>query len=223
MRVVSLVPSVTETLSTWGIEPVACTRFCERPDLTAVGGTKNPDIEAIVAMRPDLVVMDRHENRREDAEALTAAAVRVVALEVASLDGLQHQLDVLAAAVEARPAPLVLPRLAPLGRRVFVPIWRRPWMSIGPRTYGSTFLASLGLANVLADADGDYPEVDLDEVADRRPDLVLVPSEPYAFDASHLVELEAVAPTVRVDGQDLFWWGTRTPSAMRRLHDQLAA
>lgn len=223
MRIVSLVPSVTETLSAWGIEPIACTRFCERPDLVHVGGTKNPDVDAIVELRPDLVVLDRHENRREDADALTAAGLRIVALEVDALDGLQSELDTLAAAAGLAPPALDLPDLAPLDRRVFVPIWRRPWMTVARGTYGSSLLAALGLTNVFADAAVDYPEITLDEAAARHPDVVLVPSEPYVFRDAHLAELAAVAPTVRVDGQDLFWWGTRTPAAMRRLHQQLHA
>lgn len=223
MRVVSLVPSVTETLAAWGVDPIACTRFCERPDLAHVGGTKNPDLQAIAALRPDLVVLDRHENRREDAEALVAAEIRIVVLEVDSLVGLTDQLAGLADAVGVERSRLDLPDLRPLRRRVFVPIWRRPWMTIGRATYGSSLLAALGLDNVFVDAPDDYPEVSLDDAAARRADLVLVPSEPYEFRDEHLVELGAVAPTVRVDGQDLFWWGTRTADAMRRLHRQLAA
>lgn len=222
MRIVSLVPSATETLSAWGIEPVACTRFCERPDLRHVGGTKNPDIAAIVEIRPDLVVLDRHENRRGDAEALVAAGLDIVALEVDSLDGLPAQLGLLAAAVGAQPFEFEVPVLPPLGGTVFVPIWRRPWMTIARGTYGSSLLAALGLSNVFADAATDYPEITLAEAAARAPELVLVPSEPYVFSDDHLAELAVVAPPVRIDGQDLFWWGTRTPSAMQRLHAQLA-
>lgn len=218
MQVVSLVPSATETLAAWGMVPIACTRFCERPDLAQVGGTKNPDIDAIVALHPDVVVLDRHENRREDADALVAAGVRIVALDVDSLDGLPEQLDRLAHAVGVEVPHLDLPDLPPLDRRVFVPIWRRPWMTIAAGTYGSSLLATLGLTNVFADAPVDYPEVTLEQAAELDPDLVLVPSEPYEFSDAHLTELEAVAPTVRVDGHDLFWWGTRTPTALQRLH-----
>ena len=84
-RVVSLVPSVTETLLAWGIRPVACTRFCEQPELTHVGGTKDPAVAEIVELAPDLVVVDEEENRREDAEALAAAGVDVLALAVRSV------------------------------------------------------------------------------------------------------------------------------------------
>ena len=221
IRIVSLVPSVTETLTAWGVEPVACTRFCERPDLRHVGGTKNPDIDAIVETRPDLVVLDRHENRREDADGLVAAGLAIVALAVDSLDGLPGQLELLADAIGEEPPALEIPVLPPLGGSVFVPIWRRPWMTIARGTYGSSLLAALGLSNVFADAATDYPEITLAEAADRQPDLVLVPSEPYVFSDDHLAELAVVAAPVRIDGQDLFWWGARTPSAMQRLHAHL--
>ena len=79
LAVVSLVPSLTETLISLGITPIGCTRFCEQPTIVHVGGTKDPDIDAIVAMRPDVVVMDREENRRDDADALAARRVDVFA------------------------------------------------------------------------------------------------------------------------------------------------
>lgn len=220
MGVVSLVPSATETLSAWGVEPLACTRFCERPDLPHVGGTKNPDIDRIVELAPDLVVVDRQENRRDDAEALERAGVRVVVLDVVSLDGLADEMAKLADAVGIAAPSSTLPRVTPLGVRAFVPIWRRPWMTIGSATYGSSLLAALGVDNVYAGTDG-YPEVDLAAAERRRPDVVLVPSEPYDFTDDHLDELASVAPPVRVDGRDLFWWGARTEAAILRLHAAL--
>ena len=56
----------------------------------------------------------------------------------------------------------------------------------------------------------------------RRPDLVVAPSEPYPFAERHRAELERVAPVVLVDGEDLLWWGTRTPAAITRLATRLA-
>jgi ABC-type Fe3+-hydroxamate transport system substrate-binding protein len=224
MRVVSLVPSVTETLTAWGQPPIACTRFCERPDLPHVGGTKNPDVAAIVALAPDLVVLDRQENRREDADALEAAGLELVVLDVRSVAGLADDLARLASAVGATvPAPGGPARLEPLETRAFVPIWHRPWMTIGPDTYGSSVLAALGVANVFGDAAEDYPEVTLADVSARQPDVVLVPSEPYVFRDPHVAELGELAPVVRVDGQDLFWWGARTASALHRLHASIRA
>ncbi|MDA3040292.1 MAG: helical backbone metal receptor [Actinomycetota bacterium] len=228
---VSLVPSFTETLRAWGVEPLACTRYCEQPDLPTVGGTKNPDIEAIVALRPSLVLLDKEENRREDAEELLARGVEVFVSDVRDVTQVKGELDRLAAFIGLPPQtsdwpPIPRPGEVPFARRAFVPIWRRPWMSIGPQTYGSTLLAALGIGNVIAEASGktgDYPELTLDEIASLDPDVILVPSEPYDFEPEHLVPLAAIAPVVRVDGQDLFWWGTRTPAALARLHLQVNA
>lgn len=221
MRVVSLVPSVTETLRAWGVTPVACTRFCEQPDLRAVGGTKNPDVDAIVGLAPDLVVLDEEENRREDHDALVVAGVAVLTLAIRSIHDLDAQLPALAGAVGAEWEPLGAVASPPASRTAFVPIWRRPWMALGEPTFGTSLLATLGVGVIPADA-GPYPEVDLDDVAALAPEVVLVPSEPYDFTDAHLDELAVVAPTVRVDGKDLLWWGTRTRGALERLGAQLA-
>jgi ABC-type Fe3+-hydroxamate transport system substrate-binding protein len=232
VRAVSLVPSVTETLIAWGVPPVACTRFCEQPDLPHVGGTKNPDVEAIVALAPDVVVMCVEENRREDAEALERAGLAVVSLSIDSVADVAPAMRSLGRAVGLEPPgaagdlATAIEALAaggaPAELRAFVPIWRRPWMTLTAGTYGSSLLERLGVVNVFADAGERYPEVGLDEAAARRPDVVLAPSEPYPFAARHVPQLEAVAPVVLVDGQDLFWWGARTPAAHRRLAAQLA-
>lgn len=226
-RVVSLVPSVTETLLAWGVTPVAVTRFCEQPALAQVGGTKDPDVAAVVALAPDLVVMNEEENRREDAEAIAAAGLAIEVLRVRSvadvtpaLAGLARRLGI--DGVAPVPAPPAggppPPRL-----RAFVPIWRRPWMACGGDTYGSSLLAHLGVVNVHAGHPERYPATTLDEAAALGPDLVIAPSEPYPFRSRHVAELSAVAPVALVDGQDLFWWGVRTPAALARLGERLAA
>jgi ABC-type Fe3+-hydroxamate transport system substrate-binding protein len=231
-RVVSLVPSVTETLLAWGIEPVAVTRFCEQPDLRAVGGTKNPDVGAIVALAPDLVVMDKEENRRADAETLVAAGLQVHATAVRALGDVDRELEELARVVAAeRPlderaafSRMTTGAAGSPGRRAFVPIWRRPWMTINRHTYGSSLLAGLGVDNVFADAPDRYPTVTLEDVGARRPEVVLLPSEPYAFTERHRPELESLRVDIRfIDGRDLFWWGARTPAALDRLRQSIAA
>jgi ABC-type Fe3+-hydroxamate transport system substrate-binding protein len=226
-RVVSLVPSVTETLLAWGVTPVACTRFCEQPDLPHVGGTKDPDVAAIVDLRPDLVVLCVEENRREDADALNAAGIGTAALSIDGVADVAPALRTLAALVGVDPGRVedleqVIPGSRAGGRlRAFVPIWKRPWMSLAGGTYGSSLLAAIGVDNVFADAGDRYPTVTLEEARARRPDVVLAPSEPYPFRERHVPVLDEVAPVVLVDGQDLFWWGVRTPAAARRLRRQL--
>lgn len=221
MRVVSLVPSITETLLAWGIEPVACTRFCEQPSFTHVGGTKNPDVDAIAALRPDVVLMNDEENRIEDHTALVDARIDVHVVRINQLEDVNPALIALAERLQVDFTPFPLPPAQPSTRRAFVPIWRRPWMTIGTGTYGSSVLTHIGVANVYA-GDDKYPEITLDDVESRQPDVVLVPSEPYPFRERHRAELETVAPVVFVDGQDLFWWGARTPAAIRRLTEALA-
>lgn len=230
MRVVSLVPSVTETLLAWPVDVVACTRFCEQPALTHVGGTKDPDLDAIVALAPDLVVVDREENRRDDAEELTSRGVPLHVTHVVDLADVAPTLAALAERLGVDPGP---PEALPLAtdpgadrRRAFVPIWRRPWMALGPGTYGASLLGALGIDVVTPRPEERYAAVDLADVAALHPEVVLAPSEPYRFQPRHLSELAAAltgATVVAVDDRDLFWWGVRTPRAMARLGAQLAA
>ena len=101
-RVVSLVPSATETLRALGVDPVACTRFCEQPDLPTVGGTKDPDVAAIVALEPDLVVVNDEENRREDADALAAAGLVLHSMSPRAVGDVAAAVTALARAIGRR-------------------------------------------------------------------------------------------------------------------------
>jgi len=228
LRVVSLVPSVTETLLAWGVRPVACTRFCEQPSLRTVGGTKDPDIDAIAALSPDLVVVDEEENRREHFEEMGRRGLDVHVTAVRSLDDVRPTLKALAERVGLDVDGVTIPRTEFRSRpadglRVFVPIWKRPWMTLNDSTYGSSLLSVLGAVNVFADEPKRYPVVSsLEDAAARRPHAVLAPSEPFPFGPRHVKELSVVAPVVLVDGQDLFWWGVRTTAALRRLGERLS-
>ncbi|HEX7133716.1 MAG TPA: helical backbone metal receptor [Iamia sp.] len=226
-RVVSLVPSVTETLVAWGRPPVACTRFCEQPDIPHVGGTKRPRLAAIVELAPDLVVMCDEENRIEDHDALVGAGLAVHVASPRTVDDVPGVLAALAEAVGADPPPSPMPRPAPPPgppRTAFVPIWARPWMTLNTDTYGASVLAAAGWVSAWADDPVRYPEVTVEEVRARAVDAVLAPTEPWAFTADDLPDLEARfgAPAVLVDGQDLFWWGVRTDAAVPRLAAALA-
>ena len=219
MKVVSLVPSVTETLLDWGVRPAAVTRFCEADGIPTVGGTKNPDIDGIIALGADLVVMDKEENRQADALLLEEAGVTVFATHVRSAADVEPTLTNLAAALGVTNVETKVE----LGREpdpvlsVWVPIWRRPWMTINGTTYGSSVLFAAGLENVCRDLADAYPLCPPEMAADLEPDRVLAPSEPYPFSERHRRELEEVAPVTFVDGRDLFWWGTRTAGAIGRL------
>jgi ABC-type Fe3+-hydroxamate transport system substrate-binding protein len=220
-RVISLVPSVTETLLSWNVTPLACTRFCEQASIQSVGGTKDPKLDTIIQLAPDLVVMEREENLREHYEELTAEGIRVHVMHVDSLTGLSSELKSLATAVGVTPQVMNFGEAAELRVRAFVPIWRKPWMALGRPTYAASLLAHLGIMVVPFD-EGPYPTVTLESVKTLRPDVILAPTEPYKFTKRQLPELEPVAPVRFIDGQDLFWWGTRTPEAIERLTAALA-
>jgi ABC-type Fe3+-hydroxamate transport system substrate-binding protein len=229
--VVSLVPSATETLLALGVAPIACTRFCDAPGVPTVGGTKSVDVDSVVARAPDLVVVNDEENRIADADALRQRELVLHSMSPRSVADVGPAVSALAAAVGVDcPAPFDAwnswwTRTRTTGRvSAFVPIWRRPWMSLAHATYGSSLLAHVGITNIFRAAADRYPEVTLTEVVARDPDLVLLPSEPYAFAERHAVELRATVPRARVlfvDGRDLFWWGIRTPTAATRIRRML--
>lgn len=219
-RVVSLVPSATETLLAFGIVPIACTRFCEQPGLLTVGGTKDPDVAAIVALAPDLVVVNDEENRREDADALAAAGLRLHPISPRAVGDVEPAVAALARAVGRDAPDTRLPAPRPERGRAVAFVWRRPWMTQRADTYGASVLAHLGWSDPLGDADERYPEIELATVAALAPDVIVLPSEPYPFRDRHRREVLAAVPGARVvlvDGRDLFWWGVRTPAAVSRL------
>jgi ABC-type Fe3+-hydroxamate transport system substrate-binding protein len=237
VRVVSLVPSATETLLALGVTPIACTRFCEQPDIAHVGGTKDPAVAQISLLKPDLVVVNDEENRFDDVDRLRKLGLRIHEMSPRSVADVGPAVAALAAAVDAAvPEPfgpeswrawLEERRRRRTGepRRTFVLVWRRPWMTLAGDTYGSSLLHLLGCFNVFTGQGTRYPTVELADAAGRKPDLVLLPTEPYPFKERHVAEIAEGIPgsdVAIVDGQDLFWWGIRTPGAVDRLAEALA-
>jgi ABC-type Fe3+-hydroxamate transport system substrate-binding protein len=236
VNVISLVPSATETLLALGVTPIACTRFCEQPDIPTVGGTKDPEVARISLLRPDLVVVNDEENRFEDVERLRKLGVPLHEMSPRSVAEVGAAVAALADAVGAPvPEPFTPSawgswlderrrRRKGEPRRAFVLVWRRPWMTLAGDTYGSSVLHLLGCFNVFTGQGTRYPMVELAEAAGRKPDLVLLPTEPYPFKERHVAEVTEGIPdadVVIVDGQDLFWWGIRTPAAVDRLAQAL--
>jgi ABC-type Fe3+-hydroxamate transport system substrate-binding protein len=223
-RIVSLVPSLTETLASWGIEPVGATDWCvspELPDAVRVRGTKNPDVPLVISLAPDLVVADQEENRKVDVERLRAAGIPVYVTAPRSLAQVADSLERLGTVVgvedrgrslaeEIRSAIASPP---PARRRVFCPVWRDPWIAVGTDTIAADLLHHAGLDVVTREP--RYPRVELDEVRSLRPEVVLLPSEPYEFGEADVAAFDGWAAAVHlVDGQQLTWWGPRTPGAV---------
>jgi ABC-type Fe3+-hydroxamate transport system substrate-binding protein len=250
-RIVSLVPSLTEILFTLGVGDAlaGCTIFCTQPPeglagKTRVGGEKNPDLELIRALGADLVLANIEENLREHVETLRSWGITVhvsyprtvpegIALvrELGQVVGAEARGHALADALDARRRE-TRARLA--GRpspRVFYPIWRRPWMTVGRDTYAHHMLADCGGVNVFADRPERYPTITLDDVARSAPEVILLPDEPYRFRRVHARDFEAYpqVPAVRdgrihlVDGKLLTWYGPRIAEALEIVPALLGA
>ncbi|MDO5698029.1 MAG: helical backbone metal receptor [Dermatophilus congolensis] len=236
-RVVSLVPSITEAIAeTAPGSLVGATDWCVQPadlDVARVRGTKNPDLAAIRELRPDLVVANHEENRRIDVERLRESGVTVW---VTRIDTVQEALDSLARLFregfghEAEPGWLTTarevwdapptPSLQAL--RVAVPIWRDPWSWVGSQTYADDVLGRIGLVNVVARLDARYPRLDVETVLAEKPDVVLLPDEPYAFGPTDGPDVFPHHRHEFVEGRTLFWYGPSMARARADLESTLA-
>lgn len=234
-RVVSLVPSLTEAVAaTAGELLVGVTDWCSHPaGLTAerVRGTKNPRVEQILDLAPDVVLANEEENRPADLEALRAAGVAVWVTVVRTVPEALRSLERMLTTACRRPSPDWLGEAAAAwadlrptdddARRVAVPIWRRPWMALGRDTFAGDVLLRLGHRNVLADDPERYPRVDPRVLAGDI-DVVVLPDEPYAFSAADGPEAFPGVPAALVSGRHLTWYGPSLREAPRVLAGQLA-
>ncbi|WP_319461739.1 helical backbone metal receptor [Micromonospora sp. RTP1Z1] len=235
MRVVSLVPSLTEAVALTRPEVlVGATDWCTHPaglDVARVGGSKYPDLARVLALRPDLVLLNEEENRRADADALLAVGVPVRVTFPRTVPEALTELAELAGAlgataepewlVAARRAWAAVPEPGTL-RRAVVPVWRRPWVVLGSGTFAGDVLLRLGVVNLYAGHAERYPRPDLDELRARRPELVVLPDEPYRFTADDGPESFPGVPCALVSGRHLTWYGPSLAEAPALLAAQLA-
>jgi ABC-type Fe3+-hydroxamate transport system substrate-binding protein len=243
LRIVSLVPSLTEALFAFGVGEgvVGRTRYCTQPPravgkVAKVGGTKKVDVGCVLDLEPDLVVAVKEENTREDIEGLKEAGVAVFVGAPETVEDALGMLRELAERVGAEeeaaetvlgPIERVYERLRETKpesvRRCFVPIWKRPYMGVGSDTYVHDVLRTCGGENVCGSSTR-YPFVELEEIEDLKPEVVLLPDEPYPFSAEDLPEFYALdIPAARedrvhlVDGKLLTWYGPRMASSLIQL------
>ncbi|AXJ02315.1 ABC-type Fe3+-hydroxamate transport system, substrate-binding protein [Cyclonatronum proteinivorum] len=234
MRVVSLVPSLTELLFDLGgeIEVVGRTRFCIHPaekisEATIVGGTKNPRIDRIRALKPDLVVLNREENRREDADAIRDFAPLLVT-EISTVEqalGAIQEIGAATGTAEAATRLCTSIRAEMPSTETYTPlrtaylIWKKPLMSVGGDTYIHDVMRLFGFENVFGNVTR-YPETSYDELAARGTELVLLSSEPYPFKTSDADEVREALPgslALTADGEAFSWYGSRMRPAFKAL------
>jgi ABC-type Fe3+-hydroxamate transport system substrate-binding protein len=232
-RVVSLVPSLTESLAVTRPDAIAAaTDWCTFPadlDVPRIRGTKNPDWKAIAALEPDLVIANQEENREIDVQRLRGAGVPVWVTRTESVEQALTSMERLfgealgwgipAWLVQARQvwaAPPTLP-----GIRLAAVIWREPWMVVGRDTFASDILARLGCVNVYADHPDRYPTVAVEDLDTLGLDVVLLPDEPYAFSPGDGPEAFTRTPTALIDGRMLTWYGPSLLPARRHLEESI--
>ncbi|MEV6172045.1 helical backbone metal receptor [Streptomyces sp. NPDC051954] len=236
MRVVSLVPSLTEAVAeTLPGALVGATDWCTHPadlDVTRVGGTKNPAIGRITALRPDLVLANEEENQAPDLQALRSKGIAVLVTEVRSVPQAFRELDRMLTACGAKSRPRWLDEAetlwstlpAPQTRTTaVVPIWRRPWMVLGRDTFAGDVLSRLGVENLYAAHSERYPRIPVAELCSAAPDLVVLPDEPYRFTADDGPEAFPDLPCALVGGRHLTWYGPSLTEAPRVLAEALRA
>ncbi len=236
MRIISLCPSITESLVALGLAPrlVGVTRYCVHPrEVTAgirkVGGTKDPDHATIRSLEPDLVFANAEENRPEDLLALgrdlaldvshprRVADVPPLLRRFGRLTGTEEIAEGFSSRVEEELLRLEGGRFSSPPFRYVVLIWKSPWMTVGPRTYIADLLRLAGGVPSFEESGGpglDYPTTDEVSILASRPDVLILPDEPYRFreaDAAYFrSRLGSRGRVVLAPGDDLCWHGVRT-------------
>ncbi len=225
-RIVSLVPSQTELLASFGLddEVLGITKFCVHPESwrktkLVMGGTKNFHIDQIHRIQPDLILGNKEENYQEGIEELmkyypvwmsdinTPDDALVMIGEVGNITDKDIEAQKLITTVKRSWSNML--RLPPV--RVLYLIWRKPWMGVASGTFINGMLQLAGLKNCLT-KQFRYPELSDDEIRDLEPAFVFLASEPYPFKEKHIKELQDILPNskiILVDGEMFSWYGSR--------------
>lgn len=234
-KIVSLVPSLTELLMDFGLKDSLAgrTRFCVEPadeieDIPIVGGTKNPLLDKIEQVEPDLVIANKEENREEDISYLRRLTeveltdIRSVEDAMITIHQLGDKLDVPGQATQLNHNINTLieqrPDEKPL-QTIYL-IWREPWMSVGHDTYIHDVMQQWNLTNATGYAPR-YPTLTIEEMQNLQPELILLSSEPFPFKEKHIDEITPHFPDARiltVDGSWFSWYGSRMIHSFEKLN-----
>ncbi|SHF44855.1 ABC transporter substrate-binding protein [Chryseobacterium sp. OV279] len=224
MKVVSLVPSITEALFDLGLtehEVIGRTKFCIHPEnkvknVAVIGGTKNINIDKIKALQPDLILANKEENIKEQVEALMDD-FKVVVTNVETIEDNYYLLKMLGNTFnkEERAQQFNLKIYDVLEQakldspvKAAYLIWKNPYMTIGSDTFIHKILAEIGFENIFKDQTR-YPEIQMEDLTEA--DVIMLSSEPFPFKEKHIEEMKAFYPDKKimiVDGEAFSWYGT---------------
>ena len=229
-RIVSLVPSQTELLVDLGLEYaiVGVTKFCVHPnhlrkEKTIVGGTKQVHFDKIKALNPDIILCNKEENTKEMISELKQIAPVHISdiysiadsLELIEMYGevfnVRHKANIIIDGIRLK-LKLFSEEYANLPKRnVVYFIWKNPYMIAANQTFIQEMLTINNFKNSYRNVDR-YPEINLLELKDKQPDLILLSSEPFPFNEIDVEEFKAVCPEAKViivDGEAFSWYGSR--------------
>ncbi len=234
-KIISLVPSLTELLIDLGLEESLAgrTRFCIHPkekvqEIPIIGGTKNPRVEEIIDAGADLIIANKEENREEDIRELEQHT-EVILTDISSIEealfaiyeigkkcGVLEKAEKLIADIQTELE--LIPDESPMSAAYL--IWRSPWMTAGGDTYIHSVMEHWKLQNVFSDQNR-YPKITLDQIHAKRPELVLLSSEPFPFKEKHIQEIAAVCKTANImliNGEWFSWYGSRMLPSFKKLN-----
>ena len=202
-RIICLVPSLTEVLFTFGLEKniVGVTKYCvfppharEKPR-TVIGGTKSPNIEQIISLKPDIIIINQEENQLKHYTKLLEANIPIFVtfpkrvedalklfFDLEALFGVSQndELDNLDKLIKEIQRKKDL-NTDKINKKVFCPIWKKPWMSFNNDTFASAIIEFCGGINICKDFKDRYPEISIEDIIRNKPDVILLPDEQYKF------------------------------------------
>ncbi len=233
-RIISLVPSITELLYDLGLVDalVGRTKFCVHPkealqSVPKIGGTKNVNIDRVIALQPDLIIANKEENEQAKIEQLSQH-FPVWISNIADFSEAMNMIISLGAILAKEKAAqkiitdstYLLKKLQSTQKqKAAYLIWQKPYMTIGRDTYIHDMLSHAGYENVFGEQTR-YPSFTLEELKARQPDIILLSSEPFPFKQKHIDELAVIFPTTPiqlVDGEAFSWYGTRFLKTFEQL------
>ena len=233
-RIISIVPSQTELL--WDLQLhdalIGITKFCIHPKLmhqtiTHVGGTKNLNIEKIKSLQPDLIIGNKEENEQSQIEELQKH-FPVWMSDIYTLDDSLHMIQSLGILFNKEAKALEITAqittsfkaLPQLNKSALYFIWNNPYMVAGRYTFIGDLLQRLGLENVIVENDSRYPSITIEEIKKLNPELMLLSSEPFPFNQTHINELKKQLPDsdiLIVDGEAFSWYGSRLTQSINEF------
>ncbi len=234
MRIISLCPSITETLFHFNLEDkiVGRTKFCVHPKpqiqkIEKVGGTKTVDFEKIKALNPDLIILEKEENTLEIYNELIDRNLNVHVCQVQNIKDSYKMIQELGELTDKSKEAKKLveeiqmgfneiPKFSKSFQTAYF-IWKNPWMVVGKNTYIQSILELLGLHNPFIEFESRYPEIKLEQLENLNIELMLFSTEPYRFKESHVLEFQNTHPKIiskLVDGEMFTWYGSHQLQAI---------